>query len=108
MTPKVRNASTVLMPAPMASRTDHRHQRPLATRFVQPVHVHLAPAHHALDDAEHRLHGLYAQSIQCSTRFGAQPKPRQMVLRQPLVYRRWQQTGSASINRNEATHGLAG
>lgn len=47
--------------------------QPLALGFAQPAHGHLAPAHHLLDDPEHRLHGLLAQSIQCSPRCGLEP-----------------------------------
>ena len=40
---------------------DHRHQRPFTACLVEPAQAHLAPAHHALDGAQHRLHGLLAQ-----------------------------------------------
>ena len=38
----------------------HRHEAPFALGLGQPTHAHLTPAHHLLDDAKHRLHGLLA------------------------------------------------
>ena len=43
----------------------------MVTRFhspcalCRPAHAHLAPAHHLLDDAEHRLDRLLAKFVQC-------------------------------------------
>jgi len=48
----------------------------VAALLLQPAHAHLAPAHHALDDPEHRLHRLLAKSIQRSPGFRRQPMRR--------------------------------
>ncbi len=42
----------------------HGHEAPLAARLFQSAHRKLTESGHGFDDAEHRLRGLFAQSVE--------------------------------------------
>ena len=47
----------------------HSNQAPLAADAIEPAQQELAESHHRFDDAEHRLRGLLAQTVEpCGVR----------------------------------------
>src|SRR5208283_6129264 len=51
----------------------HGHEAPLAARLCQSAHRELTEAEHRFDDAEHRLRGLLAQSVEIAAFRRLQP-----------------------------------